>query len=70
MRPTKIVLNSLTITSFLLARVRSQVWWYTPVILALRTQRQEDREFEADLGYNIRIVSKKTQNNNNNKIPK
>jgi hypothetical protein len=27
------------------------VWWYTPVIPALRRLRQEDLEFEASLGY-------------------
>jgi hypothetical protein len=30
---------------------RSQVWWYMPVISALRRLRQEDGEFKASLGY-------------------
>jgi hypothetical protein len=29
----------------------SQVWWFTPVILALGRLKQEDHEFEASLGY-------------------
>lgn len=36
----------------------SQVWWHTPVILALRRLRQEDFGFEANLGYRARPVSK------------
>jgi hypothetical protein len=27
------------------------VWWYTPVIPALRRLEQEDQEFKASLGY-------------------
>lgn len=27
------------------------MWWRTPIILALVTQRQEDRQFDAILGY-------------------
>jgi hypothetical protein len=27
------------------------VWWYTPVIPALRRLMQEEHEFEASLGY-------------------
>lgn len=26
-------------------------WWYTPVILALRKQKQEDSELGTNLGY-------------------
>jgi hypothetical protein len=35
------------------------VWWYTPVIPALRKLRQEDHMFEAGLGYIIRIFQEK-----------
>jgi hypothetical protein len=31
----------------------SWVWWYTPVILALGRQRQEDTEFQDSLGYKV-----------------
>jgi hypothetical protein len=37
------------------------VWWYTPVIPALRKLRQEDCEFEASLDCTVRCVSKKTK---------
>jgi hypothetical protein len=29
----------------------SQVWWYTPVIPALRSLEEEDCEFKPSLGY-------------------
>jgi hypothetical protein len=29
-------------------------WWHTPVIPALGKLRQEDREFEASLGFTVR----------------
>jgi hypothetical protein len=32
-------------------KIKSQVWWFTPVIFALRRQRQKDHEFEASLRY-------------------
>jgi hypothetical protein len=28
----------------------SQIWWYIPIIPALRMLRQEEKEFEAGLG--------------------
>lgn len=31
------------------------IWWHLPVIPSLRTLRQGDSEFEAILGYNIRL---------------
>lgn len=30
------------------------IWWYTPLILALRRQRQQIHEFKASLGYIVR----------------
>jgi hypothetical protein len=38
----------------------SRLWWFTPVIPAFRRLRQEDREFEASLGYIT--ASKKNKN--------
>jgi hypothetical protein len=38
---------------------RSWAWWYTPVILALRTLRQEDQEFKVSLGHIERPCLKK-----------
>jgi hypothetical protein len=29
----------------------SRAWWFTPLISALRRQKQEDHEFGASLGY-------------------
>jgi hypothetical protein len=29
----------------------SQVWWYIPIILALRRLRQEECKFQTSLGY-------------------
>jgi hypothetical protein len=37
----------------------SQVWWCTPVILALGRLRQEDCKFEASLDYGMRLCLKK-----------
>jgi hypothetical protein len=37
------------------------VWWFTPVISALRGLRQEDCELEANLGYTVRLCLKKTK---------
>jgi hypothetical protein len=31
----------------------SRAWWYTPLIPALRKQRQVDSEFEASLVYKV-----------------
>jgi hypothetical protein len=36
-------------------------WWYTTIIPALRSLRQEDHEFEVGLGYIARPFLKKTQ---------
>jgi hypothetical protein len=35
------------------------VWWFTPVMSALRKQRQENCKFKASLGYIVRSVSRK-----------
>jgi hypothetical protein len=35
-----------------------QVWWFLPVILALRSWRQEDSKFKASLSY-ISVTEKK-----------
>jgi hypothetical protein len=37
------------------------VWWYTPVIIALRRLRQEDYKFEASMGNTARPCQKKKQ---------
>jgi hypothetical protein len=39
----------------------SQVWWYIPIILALRRLRQADPEFEASLYYLSGPVSKQNK---------
>jgi hypothetical protein len=36
------------------------VWWFMAVILAVRRLRQDDDEFQANLGY-IDLVSKKKE---------
>jgi hypothetical protein len=33
---------------------RSREWWCTPAIPALRSQRQENQEFQVSLGYAVR----------------
>jgi hypothetical protein len=38
------------------------VWWQTPVNPALRRLREEGREFEASLGYIVRMSQKKNNN--------
>jgi hypothetical protein len=35
----------------MIANKLSRIWWYTPVIPALRRLRQEDLKFQARLGY-------------------
>jgi hypothetical protein len=39
-----------------------QAWWCTSIIPALGRLWQEDREFEASLGYTERICLKKKEN--------
>jgi hypothetical protein len=36
-----------------------QAWWCTPIIPAVRRQRQEDQAFKASLGYIVRSCLKK-----------
>jgi hypothetical protein len=37
---------------------KCQVWWYTPIIPALRRLRQEDHKFKASLDYKERHYPK------------
>jgi hypothetical protein len=46
---------------------KSQVLWFTPVILALRSLRQEDSEFEASRGYAAKSCLNKPKKQNKNK---
>jgi hypothetical protein len=46
-----------------------QVWWYMPVIPALRRWRQEDREFQTNLGYMARPYLKKKQKTLSVRLP-
>jgi hypothetical protein len=39
--------------------IKSQLWWYTPVIPALRRLKQEDYKFKASLGLTLRSYLKK-----------
>jgi hypothetical protein len=39
----------------------SWVWWFILVIPALRCLRQEDLEFEAKLGYTVRLCLRRSK---------
>jgi hypothetical protein len=41
--------------------VRSLVWLCTPVIPALRRLRPEDHEFQATLGYIVKLCQRETE---------
>lgn len=36
-------------------RLSSYVWWYTPVLSALRRLKQEDHDFEISLAHIVRL---------------
>jgi hypothetical protein len=48
----------------LLELIWCQAWWYTPVIPALRSWRQEDHKFQAIMGYITRPCLKQTEEKN------
>lgn len=50
----------------LFLKIRSQLWWYKPVVKILWKLRQNVWDFEASLGYGSKILSQKTKQDKNN----
>jgi hypothetical protein len=56
---TQILFYRLAHLPFYVLERRQSAWWFNTIILALGKLRQEDGEFQANLGYTLRLSQNK-----------